>query len=263
METTQTHRLKQLFEQTSSPILSVYFTAGYPHLNDTLPIIKSLAQSGADLIEVGMPYSDPIADGPTIQQSNHQALQNGMTLKVLFDQLASLRSETEVPVLLMGYINPIIQFGVEHFCEACLMVGIDGLILPDLPLLEYQQEYQKLFKKAGLHNVLLITPQTSTERIQQIDEQSDSFIYAVSDASITGANQDIQDHQIIYFERLKAAKLKHPHLIGFGIHNHKTFAKACAYAAGAVIGSAFIKAIGKSEDLPQTIEQFVHSIKNK
>lgn len=263
MEITQTHRLNRLFEEVKQPILSVYFTAGYPQLDHTMEIIKSLAHSGVDLIEVGMPYSDPIADGPVIQQSNHQALENGMSVKLLLEQLTRLREETQVPVILMGYINPIIQYGVPNFCHACQKIGIDGLILPDLPLQEYQQEYRDLFVAHGLHNILLITPQTSAERIQQIDENSQSFIYAVSDASITGASSEIQSHQLAYFKRLQSAQLQHPHLIGFGIHDHKTFSQACTYASGAIIGSAFIRALKDGQDLTQTIPQFVHSIKNK
>lgn len=259
---TKTHRLHKLFAEATDPILSVYFTAGYPQLEDTLTVAKALAKSGVDLIEIGMPYSDPIADGPVIQHSNHHALENGMSVKLLLDQLTHLRDEVEIPVLLMGYINPIIQFGVEHFCGACEKIGIDGLILPDLPLAEYQEHYQKHFKQYGLHNILLITPQTSPQRIKQIDDLSESFIYAVSDASIIGTTDDIQDHQVAYFERLRQANLKHPHLIGFGIHDHQTFVQACNYAPGAIIGSAFIRAIGETEQLIPSIEEFVHSIKN-
>ena len=255
------NRIQTLFNTVPEDILSVYFTAGFPELDHTLEIATQLAAAGVDLIEIGMPYSDPVADGPTIQNSNQQALQNGMSLNVLFQQLSHLRDRVDLPVILMGYVNPILQFGVKDFCEKCQQCGIDGLIIPDLPMQEYLDHYQNLFKQYGLHNIFLITPQTSDERIRWIDEHSDSFIYAVSDASITGSTQELSDGQKSYFKRLNALNLKHPYLIGFGIHDNHTFQQACQYARGAIIGSAFIKRLQSSPPVETAIKEFVTFIK--
>ncbi|WP_268124021.1 tryptophan synthase subunit alpha [Roseivirga pacifica] len=255
------NRIEKLFETKPERVLNVYFTAGYPRLDDTLGIMQSLERSGADLIEVGIPFSDPVADGPTIQESNGVALANGMTVKLLFEQLAELRKSVSIPVVLMGYINPIVQYGVEAFCKKCQEVGVDGLILPDLPMFEYMEVYKPVFDVHGLLNIFLITPQTSEARIREIDNNSKGFIYMVSSASTTGAKTGISTDQEAYFARVKAMNLKNPTLIGFGISNKETFDKACANANGAIIGSAFIKAIAQEGDLDSNIEKFIKDIK--
>lgn len=254
------NRIDQLFETKKERILNVYFTAGFPELYDTAVIAKQLEIARVDIIEIGIPYSDPIADGPTIQQSNGVALENGMTLKLLFDQLKDIRESVSIPIILMGYINPIVQFGIEAFCKKCEEVGIDGVILPDLPMFEYQDHYKSLFDRHGLHNIFLITPQTSVERIREVDKNSRGFIYMVSSASTTGAKSEISADQETYFTRIKSMQLKNPTLIGFGISNSETFDKACENANGAIIGSAFIKAISKKGDLKENIKNFVVSV---
>ncbi|MDJ1479058.1 tryptophan synthase subunit alpha [Cytophagaceae bacterium YF14B1] len=256
-----TNRIIQLFEQKKNDILNVYFTAGFPKLEDTRLILQTLADAGADIIEIGMPYSDPVADGPTIQASNDKSLENGMSLKKLFEQLEGIRQYTQVPILLMGYLNPVVQYGVERFCEKCKEIGVDGLILPDLPMYEYLDSYKSVFEKNNLLNIFLITPQTSESRIRQIDEVSKGFIYMVSSASITGAKSGIAEEQEVYFKRVQQMKLANPTLIGFGISNHSSFTKACQYANGAIIGSAFIKVLEQSNDLKTDITDFVQGIK--
>ena len=242
-------------------ILNVYFTAGFPEMEDTLRIARSLEESGADIIEIGIPFSDPIADGPTIQASSMTALENGMTLEKLFDQLSDLRKEVTIPVLLMGYLNPIHQFGIEKFCQECERVGVDGIIVPDLPISEYLEEYQEVFQTHGLHNIFLISPNTSEERIRLIDKESSGFIYMVSSSSITGAKKGLEEGQISYFERINGMNLHNPRLIGFGISDKASFEKACKYANGAIIGSAFINQL--TEDATdEAINNFVKSIKN-
>lgn len=254
------NRLASVFAEKKN-ILNIYFTAGFPQLNDTVPIIKDLQQAGVDMIEIGVPFSDPLADGETIQKSGLQAIDNGMTLSLLFEQLQGIRKEVHIPLLLMGYLNPVLQFGIENFCKKCAEVGIDGIILPDLPLREYIEDYQALFEKYNLSNVFLITPQTSEQRIRQIDEVAQGFIYVVSTTSTTGTKSGTTDSQIPYFKRVKAMNLKTPTLIGFGISDKQSFEKANEYASGAIIGSAFIKMLGQSTDLGQDIEKFVKSIR--
>ncbi|TDO03936.1 tryptophan synthase subunit alpha [Sunxiuqinia elliptica] len=254
------NRINQLFEKKQNNIFSVYFTAGYPDLNDTVPTIQLLEQNGADLIEIGMPFSDPVADGPVIQQSSTVALKNGMSIKKLFEQLANIRESVNIPLILMGYVNPVMQYGVEAFCRKCQEVGIDGLIIPDLPLTVYQEEYQALFEKYGLHNILLITPQTSDERIREIDNASSGFIYMVSSSSTTGIKNKASDFHVDYFERVNQLDLKNPRLIGFGISNRETFDNACKYAAGAIIGSAFVKALDQKLTLEERISGFVKTV---
>src|SRR5690606_29866672 len=207
--------IDQLFAEKSENILSIYFTAGYPKLSDTLPIMKALEEAGADIIEIGIPYSDPVADGPTIQESNKQALENGMSIKVLFAQIQDMRSQVHIPVILMGYLNPIMQYGMDAFCRKCQEVGVDGIIVPDLPMQQYLDEYKEVFDAYGLRNTFLISPQTSEKRIREIDEFSDGFIYMVSSHSITGAKAGITDEQIEYFKSIKAMNLNSPRLIGF------------------------------------------------
>ena len=259
MEKSTINRINQRFAEKSGNLLNVYFTAGYPSLESTLRIARSLEAAGADLLEIGIPYSDPIADGPTIQESSTQAIKNGMTIEKLFDQLSDLRKHVTIPVLLMGYLNPVIQYGVERFCKQCQAVGVDGLILPDLPMHEYQEVYASLFEKYGIQNVFLVTPQTSEARIRMIDSHSQGFIYLVSSASITGAKSGISEHQIAYFERIRHMKLQAPTLIGFGISNKETFETACQYAQGAIIGSAFIKQLSQDAS-DEAIQQFVKQI---
>jgi tryptophan synthase alpha chain len=254
------NRINQLFETKKENILSVYFTAGYPNLNDTVEIIQQLEKNGVDLIEIGMPFSDPTADGPTIQRSSETALKNGMSLKLLFEQLKDIRKTVKIPLILMGYINPVYQFGVKKFCEKCAETGIDGLILPDLPLDEFEVFYQPVFEKYNLHNILLITPQTSENRTRQIDDASTGFIYMVSSSSTTGSGKKVEDFQREYFERIQSMNLENPRLIGFGISDHATFTNACKYANGAIIGSAFVKAIDSGAEIQNTISQFVKQI---
>ncbi len=257
------NRINQLFKAKDGRILSVYYSAGFPALNDTVKIAELLQNSGADVIEIGVPYSDPIADGPTIQESNTRALKNGISINLLFEQLATIREKVSIPIVLMGYINPVLQYGIENFCAKCEEVGVDGLILPDLPMAEYLEDYKEVFEKHHLKNIFLITPQTSDERIQEIDRHSDGFIYMVSSASITGAKSGISDEQIRYFERVKNMQLKNPTLIGFGISNKETFDSACQYAQGAIIGSAFINVLNESNNLESDIEKYIKSVKGK
>ncbi len=254
------NKINELFQNKTENILSVYFTAGYPELEDTGPIITELERNGIDLIEVGMPFSDPVADGPVIQNSSNIALENGMSIKKLFEQLQDIRQEVQIPLILMGYLNPVIQYGVENFCKKCQEIGIDGLILPDLPLSVYQEEYKSLFEKYGLHNILLITPQTSEARVKEIDEASDGFIYMVSSSSTTGVKTSVSEFQQEYFERIDKMDLKNPRLVGFGISNAETFQNACRYSSGAIIGSAFVKALDQDLSLEKRISDFVRSI---
>jgi len=254
------NRIDQLFASKQTGILNIYCTAGFPALEDTLPVMTALQAHGADMIELGMPFSDPLADGPVIQDSSTRALQNGMSLKKLFTQLKDFRKNIHVPVILMGYLNPVMQFGIEQFLQQCAATGVDGLILPDLPMQEYEQEYRPLFEKYGLHLIFLVTPETSEARIRQIDALSNGFVYAVSSSSTTGKDKDMKGQQA-YFERLKALQLKNPVLIGFGIKDKPTFDAACAYSNGAIIGTAFIKAVENAKDLDGTIKQFIQSVK--
>ena len=262
-----TNRITDLFANKSERLLNVYFTAGFPNLNDTVTILRGLQQAGVDLVEIGMPYSDPVADGETIQKSNGRALDNGMSLRKLFAQLDGCREESAdglitVPILLMGYINPVLQYGVENFCRRCREVGVDGVILPDLPLDLFLAEYAPIFREYDILNVNLITPQTSDGRIRLIDEQSDGFIYMVSSASITGSVTGISDPMRTYFERIQTMNLRNPRLIGFGINNHETFDAACGNANGAIVGSAFIRHLDENGTSPESIRAFVQTIRN-
>jgi tryptophan synthase alpha chain len=256
------NRIQQLFQNTPKNILNIYFTAGFPKLHDTEDIILALEKGGVDLIEIGMPYSDPLADGPTIQQSGEVALANGMTLELLFQQIVAVRAKTEIPLILMGYFNQVMQYGEERFFRQCAAVGIDGLILPDMPLHVYEEQYQNLFSELNLSISFLITPQTPEARIRTIDTLSRGFIYMVSSASITGAKDGISEAQLAYFNRINNMQLKNPRLIGFGISNHDTFITACKYASGAIIGSAFIRALSETpSDAPATTIKFVQAIR--
>jgi len=245
--------------QKEGPLLSIYFTAGYPDLEDTMPVLRGLQASGVDMIEIGLPFSDPLADGPTIQESSTAALKNGMNTALLFEQLKEVRQEIHLPLILMGYFNPVLQYGVEAFCQKCAEVGIDGLILPDLPLEIYEREYREIMDRYGLRMSFLITPQTSEERIRKIDAASDSFIYMVSSASTTGAREGFGPEQTAYFERIGAMGLRNPQIVGFGISNAATFRQATQNAKGAIIGSAFIKYL--SEHGPEGIPDFIKKIR--
>lgn len=254
------NRIDQLFAGKRKGVLNIYCTAGFPELNDTLPVMKALQQNGTDIIELGMPFSDPLADGPVIQDSSTRAIKNGMSLKVLFEQLKDFREHIHVPVLLMGYLNPVLLYGIENFCKKCAEVGVDGVILPDLPMDEYESEYKPVFEKYGLHLVFLVTPETSEERIRKIDSLSKGFIYAVSSSSTTGTDKDM-GHQQDYFERLHTLQLKNPVLIGFGIKDKATFDAATAHSNGGVIGTAFIRAIENVTNLDTAIQQFIAGVK--
>ncbi|MGJ1205218.1 tryptophan synthase subunit alpha [Sphingobacterium lactis] len=243
-------------------LLSIYFTAGYPSLDSTVDIAEALEKAGADFLEIGFPYSDPVADGPTIQHSSEVALKNGMTLNQLFEQLKDLRKRVSIPVYLMGYVNPVIQFGVENFCKACREVGITGTIIPDLPMYEYEELYKDIFLENKVSNVFLVTPQTSPERIRKIDSLSTSFIYLLSSNATTGTQLHVQDQSEAYFKRIKDMDLNNPIVIGFGIHNHDTFDKATQYANGAIVGTAFVKLLAE-ENYLQKIPAFISSIKGK
>ncbi|SIS72633.1 tryptophan synthase subunit alpha [Belliella pelovolcani] len=254
------NRIHTLFQNKKERVLSIYFTAGFPALEDTLPTMQAIESAGADIIEIGVPYSDPIADGPTIQDSNMIALENGMSLKKLFEQIKDMRQTVSIPVVLMGYLNPIIQYGMESFLKKCQEVGVDGLILPDLPMQQYLDEFKTLFEQYGLSNTFLISPQTSEQRIREIDEHSNGFIYMVSSHSITGAKTGITEAQIAYFKRVQAMNLKNPRLIGFGISDAETFGTASQYSNGAIIGSAFIKKVKDSKDLKADIHAYIKSV---
>jgi len=254
------NRLTQRFKNTNSKLLSIYFTAGFPELNDTLPVLKTLEQNGVDLVEIGMPFSDPMADGPTIQQSGDKALENGMSIRVLFEQLQNMRQEVTMPVLLMGYLNPVIQYGVEAFCKKAAEVGVDGVIIPDMPLEEYRAEYKGTFDKYNLSFIFLVTPQTSQERLRVIDDLATGFIYVVSTASTTGGTKSVKDARE-YLERIKDADLNNPTMVGFNIKDKETYDFATSYADGAIIGSAFIKMLSESKDKFSDIRTFIHSIR--
>ncbi len=251
------NRIQQKLQENKK-LLSIYFTAGYPSLNDTVTIIENLEKVGVDMIEIGLPFSDPLADGPTIQASSTQALKNGMTTSLLFEQLKYIRKTVTIPLIAMGYFNPMLQYGVEAFCAKCQEIGIDGLIIPDLPVDVYQEEYRTIFEKYGLINVFLITPQTSNERIRFIDSVSNGFIYMVSSASTTGAKSGFGKEQHNYFERIAAMNLKNPQIVGFGISNKETFEQATQQATGAIIGSAFIRHV--TEKGIANLDEFVNPI---
>lgn len=255
------NRIDHLLQTKKQNILSVYFTAGYPKLNDTETIIIELEKAGVDLIEIGMPFSDPIADGPVIQESSEIALKNGMSVKLLFEQLKNIRKKVNIPLILMGYINPVMHYGVENFCKSASEIGIDGVILPDLPLEIYLKEYQQVFNKYNIYNIPLIPPQTSDERIKKIDNVTSGFIYLVSSASTTGTKNAQGNVLEAFTNRINKLKLKNPQIIGFGINDKATFENVCKYASGGIIGTAFIKAINNPGKLDENIHHFIKSIK--
>lgn len=253
-------KLIALLEKKQERLCSVFFSSGFPKLNDSTKIIKSLDANGIDFIEVGLPYSDPLADGSTIQYSSSVALENGINLDIIFDQLLSVKDEVNAPLVLMGYLNQVLKYGEHEFCQKCKDCGVETVILPDLPMIEYENHYKALFANYGISNVFLITPQTSDERIRKIDEMTDAFIYVVASSSITGAKGEISEGQIEYFNRINAMKLKNTLIVGFGISNKSTFDTACEYMNGAIIGSAFINHL--DEKGVDTIDEFVNGILN-
>lgn len=262
----QHSRIKKLFADKQHNILNVYCTAGYPALNSTLEVMQALQANGADIIEIGMPYSDPLADGPVIQQSSAKAIENGMTMSKLFEQLTKFKNTNSslgvggnIPVILMGYMNPVLQYGFEKFCEKAAEAGVDGLILPDLPMYEYETEYSAIIQKYHLDFIFLITPETSEERLKKIDALSSGFIYAVSSSSTTGSNKDINDQQS-YFKKLQSMNLKNPVLVGFGIKDKQTFDAACKYTNGAIIGTAYIQALGDGNNIEAATKVFLRSV---
>lgn len=248
------NRINRLFNDKQKDILSIYFTAGFPQLNDTCDVIRELQANGIDLIEIGIPFSDPMADGPTIQDSGTIALRNGMTLKLLFDQLKDIRKDVTIPLIMMGYLNPVMQYGFENFCRQCAETGIDGVIIPDLPFNDYISDYKPVADKYGIKVIMLITPETSDERIRLIDNHTDGFIYMVSSASTTGAQKSFDDKKQDYFRRINSMGLKNPRLIGFGISNKATLEAAQQNASGAIIGSKFITLLKENANVKEAVK---------
>lgn len=253
------NRLQNLFKEKNN-ILSIYYTAGYPSVNDTIPVAVALESAGVDVLEIGFPYSDPVADGPVLQASSKAALDNGMSLEKLFDQLRTLRESVSIPVLLMGYVNPVLQYGVERFCRSCKETGIDGCIIPDLPLEEYCTQYQETFKRFGICPIFLVTPNTSDQRIQAIDKVSDGFIYLLSAAATTGTALALSEQTTAYFKRIAEMKLNNPIVVGFGIGDKKTFDAACVHTNGAIVGTAFVKTLESGFD-PDQVSEFIRTIR--
>ena len=256
------NRITQLFQHKDRNILSVYFTAGFPQLEDTVPTLKALQSQGIDLVEIGIPFSDPMADGVVIQHSSHVALQQGMSIRNLFQQLTDIRSEIHLPLVMMGYLNPIMQFGFENFCDACKRVGVDGMIIPDLPMADFLATYKATAEKYGLKFIFLITPETSEKRIREIDEHTDGFIYMVSSSAVTGTQNDF-DSRIDYFNRINTMNLKNPRLIGFGVSNKSTLDAVNQYASGAIVGSAFIKALQEKKDVAAGVQLMLDKLQEK
>lgn len=257
------NRITNLFETKKCGILSVYFTAGYPQLNDTVTILKELEAKGINLVEVGIPFSDPMADGPVIQEAATQALHNGMSLRRLFDQLKEMRREVKIPVVLMGYLNPIMQFGFEDFCRKCVKTGVDGVIIPDLPFADYLSDYKEIADRHDLKMIMLITPETSEARIRLIDEHTSGFIYMVSSAATTGAQQCFDEQKQAYFRRINGMKLRNPRLVGFGISNKATFDAALSNASGAIIGSKFIQLLKSEATVAEAIDRLLDGLQTR
>ncbi|MDD4415461.1 MAG: tryptophan synthase subunit alpha [Proteiniphilum sp.] len=255
------NRIDQLIKDKGKNILSVYFTAGYPQLDDTVGVIQALEKHGVDLLEIGVPFSDPMADGPVIQASGAQSLRNGMSVKTLFSQLTDVRQSVSIPLVLMGYLNPVIQFGFDNYCREAARCGIDGLIIPDLPFAEYMESYKFIAEEYGLRMIMLITPETSEERIRLIDSHTSGFIYMVSTASVTGAKDTFSEDSLEYFRRVKAMQLKNPRLIGFGISNKETYDAACREASGAIIGSKFISLLKSEKTIEGAVKKLIQEIR--
>lgn len=255
------NRITQLFETKKEGILSVYYTAGYPNLQDTVPILKELQKKGIHMVEVGIPFSDPMADGPVIQESATIALRNGMSLKLLFEQLNDIRPDITIPVLLMGYLNPIMQYGFERFCQDCVKAGIDGVVIPDLPYADYMQDYKEIAERYEIKVIMLITPETSEERIRLIDDNTSGFIYMVSSAATTGAQQSFDEQKQAYFRKINGMNLKNPRVVGFGISNKATFEAASSNSSGAIIGSKFIQLLGSEPTPAAAIDKLLETIR--
>ena len=257
------NRIDQLFHTHKDHVLSIYFCAGTPTLEGTAGVIRTLEQRGVQMIEIGIPFSDPMADGPVIQHAATQALRNGMTLRKLFSQLEHIRPEVQMPLVLMGYLNPIMQYGFENFCRKCQECGIDGVIIPDLPFKDYMNEYRPVADKYGIHVIMLITPETSEERIRQIDEHTNGFIYMVSSAAVTGAQKEFNAQKQAYFQRIEQMNLRNPRMIGFGISNKNTYEAAAAHAAGCIIGSKFVSLLEEEKDPGKAIDRLKEMLKNE
>ena len=257
------NRINELFSRKHHDILSLYFCAGSPTLEGTATVIKTLEQKGIDMIEIGIPFSDPMADGVVIQNAATQALRNGMTLRKLFDQLKEIRQEVSIPLILMGYLNPIMQYGFENFCRQCQACGIDGVIIPDLPYKDYLESYRPIAQQYGIHVIMLITPETSEERIRQIDAHTDGFIYMVSSAAVTGAQKEFNAQKQAYFQRIKQMQLRNPRMIGFGISNKSTYESAAAYASGCIIGSKFVTLLEEEKNAEKAIDKLLEMLKNE
>lgn len=255
------NRITNLFETKKNGILSVYFTAGYPQLNDTVTILKELQTKGIDMVEIGIPFSDPMADGPVIQEAATQALHNGMSLHLLFEQLEGIRKEVDIPLILMGYLNPVMQFGFEAFCRKCVEVGVDGMIIPDLPFSDYISDYKETADRYDLKMIMLITPETSEERIRLIDDHTSGFIYMVSSAATTGAQQSFDEHKQDYFRRINGMNLRNPRLVGFGISNKATFDAAASNSSGAIIGSKFIQLLKSEATAAEAVDKLLEGLK--
>ena len=255
------NRITNLFNTKKDGILSVFFTAGYPNLDDTTKILKELQAKGIDMVEVGIPFSDPMADGPVIQAASTRALKNGMSLKLLFRQLSDIRTGIHIPIILMGYLNPIMQYGFENFCRDCSERGIDGMIIPDLPFQDYLQDYKPVADRYGLRIIMLITPETSEERVRDIDAHTDGFIYMVSSAATTGAQQDFDTQKRAYFKKIDGMKLRNPRMVGFGISNKATFQAACDNARGGIIGSRFVTLLDEEKDPEKAILRLLEAIR--
>lgn len=255
------NRINHLFNSNKKNLLSIYFCAGHPTLDGTAEVIRTLEKHGVDMIEIGIPFSDPMADGIVIQNAATQALRNGMSLKLLFEQLRHIRREVKIPLVLMGYLNPIMQFGFENFCRRCVDCGIDGVIIPDLPFRDYQERYRIIAQRYGINVIMLITPETSEERVREIDTATDGFIYMVSSAATTGAQQDFNEQKRLYFKKTEDMHLKNPLMVGFGISNKATFQAACEHASGAIIGSRFVSLLDEEKDAEKAILKLKETLK--
>ena len=256
------NRITTLFQQKQHGILSVYFTAGYPQRDDTTKVLQALADKGIDMVEVGIPFSDPMADGPVIQESSTVALRNGMSIRLLFQQLKEIRQTVQIPIILMGYLNPIMQYGFEAFCQSCVEVGVDGMIIPDLPYADYMADYKAIADRYDLKMIMLITPETSEERVRLIDAHTSGFIYMVSSAATTGAQQSFNEQKQAYFRRINAMNLRNPRLVGFGISNKATFEAAAANSSGAIIGSKFVQLLKSEPTIAGAVDQLLEALKH-
>lgn len=256
------NRINTLFQNNPRNLLSIYFCAGCPTLEGTADVIRALERNGVDMVEIGIPFSDPMADGVVIQNAATRALRNGMSLRLLFRQLKDIRSDVHIPLILMGYLNPIMQFGFDAFCRKCTECGIDGVIIPDLPFRDYERSYKAVAQSYDLRVIMLITPETSEARIREIDEHTDGFIYMVSSAATTGAQKDFDAHKQAYFRKINAMRLRNPRMVGFGISNKQTYEAACAHSSGAIIGSRFVTLLDEHQgNAEQAILQLKENLK--